>query len=123
MNRSKSPNITKSFEKKSHNNVKINFHKSVREDNVMESLRSETGRSSRDDYDGETDNLKERKILGDHFLHPEDKLDSGREKNDLSKFGGFGGLNGVRIKDKVLKGEPLKLSKCDELPEETFHSN
>mgnify|MGYP000340729627 CR=1 FL=1 len=41
----------------------------------------------------------------------------------MTKFGGFGGLNGERIKDKVLKGEPLKLSKCDELPEEQFNPN
>ena len=45
MNRSKSPNMTKSFEKKSHKNVKINFHKNVKEENVLESIQSESRRT------------------------------------------------------------------------------
>jgi hypothetical protein len=35
----------------------------------------------------------------------------------LNKFGGFGGLDGEKIKDKVTKGEALKLSKVSDVKE------
>ena len=121
MNRSKSPNVTKSFEKKTHKNVKINFHKNVKEENVVETLNAELSHPDRY-FEEEEENLHERRILGQVYSHPEDRIDFGRDRKDLSKFGGFGGLDAERIKDKVLKGEPLKLSKCEELPEESFKS-
>lgn len=72
MNRSKSPNITKSFEKKTHKNVKINFHKNVKEENVVESLQKELERP--DEYEDEAvEGLHEGRVLKDVYQHPEDK--------------------------------------------------
>lgn len=48
------------------------------------------------------------------LTHPEDKI----EKKDLESFGGFGNLNREKFKNKIQKGHPLKLSKCDEVAQE-----
>ena len=44
-------------------------------------------------------------------------IESNRSEYGLNKFGGFGGLDGEKIKDKVTKGEALKLSKVSDVKE------